>query len=61
MVQRYQRVLALFAILKGVIPKGLILQKFCVQYMCMFGLFKFVLGLILWFGDSLWFDGLCAE
>ena len=26
-----------------------------------FGLCKFVLGLILWFGDNLWFDGLRAE
>ena len=33
---RYQRVLALFAFLTGVIPKGLILRKFCVWCLCMF-------------------------
>ena len=34
---RYQRVLVLCAFfLTGVIPKGLILQKFCVRCLCMF-------------------------
>ena len=34
---RYQRVLALCAFSTGVIPKGLILRKFCVQ--CLYVLF----------------------
>ena len=33
---RYQRVLALRAFSTGVIPKGLILRKFCVRCLCMF-------------------------
>ena len=33
---RYQRVLALCAFSTGVIPKGLILRKFCVCCLCMF-------------------------
>ena len=33
---QYQRVLALCAFLTGVILKGLILQKFCVQSLCIF-------------------------
>ena len=33
---RYQRVLALCAFSTGVIPKGLILRKFCVRCLCMF-------------------------
>ena len=33
---RYQRVLALHAFSTGVIPKGLVLRKFCVRYLCMF-------------------------
>ena len=33
---RYQRVLVLCAFSTGVIPKGLILLKFCVRYLCMF-------------------------
>ena len=32
---RYQRVLALCAFSTGVIPKGLILRKFCVRCLCM--------------------------
>ena len=57
---RYQRVLTLRAFLTGVIPKGLILRKFCVRCLC-FVLGKFVSGLILWFRDNLWFDDLLAE
>ena len=52
---RYQRVLALCAFLTGVIPKGLILRKFCVRCCVRFVLCKFVSGLILWFMDNLWF------
>ena len=33
---RYQHVLALCAFLTGVIPRGLILRKFCVRCLCMF-------------------------
>ncbi len=33
---RYQHVLVLCAFLTGVIPKGLILRKFCVRCLCMF-------------------------
>ena len=33
---RYQRVLALCAFSTGVIPKGLILRKFCLRCLCMF-------------------------
>ena len=59
---RYQRVLALCAFLTGVIPKGLILRKFCVQCLCIFFfLCKFVPGLIFWFLDELWFDDLRVE
>ena len=46
--QRYQRVLALCALLSGVILKGLTLQKFvfgvCVCLFC----FMFAWGLVLW-------------
>ena len=31
----------------------------CVMFVCVFC--GFVSGLILWFLDSLWFGGLCAE
>ena len=59
---RYQRVLALRAFLTGVMPKGLILRKFCVRCLCMFCFMscKLVSGLILWFMETLWFDDLCA-
>ena len=45
--------------LTGAIPKGLILRKFCLMFVCVFC--KFVSGLVLWFGDNLWFDVLCSK
>ena len=45
---RYQRVLALCAFLTEVVPKGLILRKFCVRCLCMFYV-SLCTGLILWF------------
>ena len=40
-------------------PKGLILRKFCLIFVYVFC--KFVSGLILWFGDNLWFYESRAE
>ena len=57
---RYQRVLALYAFLTGVIPKGLILKKICVRCLCMFYV-NLCTGLILRFLNNLWFDDLRAE
>ena len=58
---RYQHVLVLCAFLTEAIPKGLILRKFCLMFVCFFVLCGFVSGLILWFLDNLWFDDLHAE
>ena len=52
---------SLMCFLTGVIPKGLFLRNFCIYVCACFVLRKFVSGLILWFMDNLWFDGLCAE
>ena len=58
---RYQRFLASCAFLTGAMPKGLILRKFVFDVCVFFVLCVFVSGLILWFGDNLWFDDLRAE
>ena len=52
---------SLMCFLTGVILKGQILRKFCVDVCVCFVLCKFVSGLILWFMDNLWFVDLCAE
>ena len=58
---RYQHVLAFCAFLTGAIPKGLILQIFVFNVCVCLVLCEFLLGLILWFGENLYFDDLCAE
>ena len=59
---RYQRVLDLCAFLRGMILKGLILQKKNVFDVCVcFVSCKFVSGLALRFMDNLWFDDLHAK
>ena len=57
---RYQRVLALCAFLRQVMPKELILQGFCVQRLCMFCFTKICVGTDFVVYD-LWFDDLHAE